>query len=80
MTQYIMFIILFVLNKILILKGCKKNTFISYKSCFFTLFYNFKTIYLFNNMIHFETFIYFQNQYNQTYKMIYFFNDNIWSF
>jgi len=36
--------------------------------------------YLFHNIIHFETFIYFQNQYNQIYKMIYFFNDNIWSF
>jgi len=39
-----------------------------------------KTIYLFNNIIHFVTFIYFQNQYNQIYKMLYYFNDNIWSF
>ncbi len=29
----------------------------------------------FNNIINFETFIYFQNQYNQIYKMIYFFNE-----
>ena len=71
---------MFVLNKTLILKGCKKTLLFHINHVFLMLFYNFKIIYLFNNIIHFEIFIYFQNQYSQIYKMIYFFNDNIWSF